>query len=103
MRQYMHLVMAGVWLVIALGLLSVADTNPDSPYLRLPGTGLPALWLVFALVFYNLLRWWRIQARTMAGAARSRRRTEQHGSPPNPDFDFSDAPARDKRLDPPPP
>lgn len=61
MRQNLNLLLAALWLVIAGGLVYESHVQPDAPFLRLFGTNLSPVWLAYALVGYNLLRWWLIR------------------------------------------
>jgi hypothetical protein len=111
MRQNINLVLAGLWLVLWLvvagWLVYASYATPEAPFLRVLGTGMPVVWLALAMVAFSLVRWWAIrkqlQARSRPYSLPQRQPSRKEWSAPNPDFNFSDAPPRDKRLDPPPP
>lgn len=65
-----YLAMALFWLVSGVAIIFWQRTHPESAAFYIAGTRISLGWPVFALVVYNLARWYRIRSA-------ARRRTEE--------------------------
>jgi hypothetical protein len=85
------------WFVVAVVSLVGAYCYPETPCLRVGGTGMPIGWLALFFVGFNLVRWYALRAaaarRRLSTAAPWRReRAPRTELPPDPTFDFTDRP-----------
>jgi hypothetical protein len=102
-----NLILAMIWLVVAVGAFVLSWAAPHLPFLWLAGSDLHIGAIALAFCAYNLVIWLiarqdaRRQRMRAQRAARPRRpgRTRVEDSEPNPAFDFSDRPpAREERT-----
>jgi hypothetical protein len=94
-----NLAMALFWLVAGFAIIFWQRTHPESAALNIEGTRVSLGWPVFALVLFNLVRWYRIRAASRRQSAQSReeqRRPAPRRAPDAPEpradqsFDFTD-------------
>jgi hypothetical protein len=112
----MNFILALVCLVGAIVLFAYQMATEDRRF-HIRGTDLSVGWLLLVMAAYNLVRWWSVrnwqiqQAEIQAQAARVRKRYSERREErvPDPNFDFTDAPAPrpsapdNISTDPPPP
>jgi hypothetical protein len=94
-----NLAMALFWLVAGFAIVFWQRTHPESAALNIQGTRVSLGWPVFALVLYNLVRWYRIRAASRRQSEQSweeQRRPAPRRAPDAPEpradrsFDFTD-------------
>jgi len=99
-----NLFLAGIWLVLGLGLILYDQAQPGrGATFKIGDTNVSLGWLALALAGYNVIRWW---ARRMTRQARQQhesteRRRElarrdrefrESGREPDPNFQFDEPP-----------
>jgi hypothetical protein len=92
-----NLVMAGLWLVLGLGILV---TDPPDLRFRFAGVSISSGWAALILAAYNAVRWWSLRSAMMR--RRAAEEMERHRPPRrapgepeperNPDFIFDEPP-----------
>jgi hypothetical protein len=98
----MNLILAAVWLVLGVILLTLPLVDPEQRLVPLGRSGYLAGGMALVLVVYNLVRWWSSKAfaadREAARQSLTRRRHHEEEDPArpqperDPNFDFTDRP-----------
>jgi hypothetical protein len=89
-----NLVLAVIWFLVSIAILTLPETPPDSMIQLTPETRPWAAGIAMVLSGYNMVRWRLARAhRARVDASQELRRSihrGHHAEPRNPDFDFSD-------------
>ncbi len=87
-----NIILAGFWLVVALGLFLYPWLHPQGARLNIGNTGIPFAWVAVFFACYNMLRWWltRVRRRDQEVMDQVSGRRRRPSKERNPDFDFSD-------------
>lgn len=100
----MNLFLALFWLICALVLLAYENFLGGERFqIHIGRFSFPGVWLMFALMFYNLVRWWGYRSYRKAQRAaeiahakgeweKQRRRSPAAAQPPDPNFNFTEEP-----------
>jgi hypothetical protein len=90
----LYLVMAMVWLTLALAAFVMPHINPDGNPWTIPNTQISAGWIGLLFFGYNMARWWGTRRReTDRRLLRPTPARPVHPEqPPDPNFNFSDKP-----------
>ncbi len=97
----MNLLLAGVWLLLALVAFFPALFDPEERFLRLGRNSALLGCLALLMCLYNVVRWWTsrswvAQQRAVRDEMERRHPGEGHrppeDRPPDPNFDFRDRP-----------
>jgi hypothetical protein len=91
-----NLVLAFLWLCVALTAFLLPHFNPDGPPWTIPGSNISIGWLALAFLIYNLARWWtsrgmRQQDRRLL---RPIRRPTAGDEPPDPQVEIRAGPPK---------
>ena len=94
-----NLAMALFWLAAGVAIIFWQRTHPESAAFYVGGTRISVGWPLFALVFYNLARWYGIRSAARRRGKESNgeqrpqaaRRTSEEAEPrPDPNLDFTE-------------
>ena len=90
-----YLLMAVLWLGLALTAFLMPHVKPDGPAWTLPNTNISVGWLALVFLVYNLARWWttRVQKPRDRRLLRPVPRHAPKEEPPDPQFHFREGPA----------
>ncbi len=86
----MNLILALVWLTVAISLFLYPLLNPVGGHMELGNTGISFAWVAVFFFCFNMLRWWSVRlgkkARQEMKKVPERRRKKEYNS----EFDFED-------------
>lgn len=83
-----HLILAGTWFGVGMGLIIWHALHPEENTLRILGTSWSAGWIGILLALYNIARWWSFRSRPIDSA--SRLPPPLHREPLHEEFRFDD-------------
>ncbi len=91
----MNRILAVVWLIVALFAFGVAWSGPKAE--QFPINPATVAWVAAFLAFYNVVRWWgmrlAVKERRPLPSTLAHRRYDDALRAPDPNFNFTDAPA----------
>ncbi len=89
-----YLVMAILWLGLAVTAFLMPHIKPDGPTWTIPNTNISVGWLALAFLVYNLTKWWssKKQKPPDRRLLRPSARHNPNEEPPDPRFQFTEQP-----------